>query len=261
MIETLFGSKSVERVLLFLFVNGKAYGTRLKSVFQTSLTPFQKALDKLEKGGVLISDYEGKTKVYQFNPSFPLYQELEALLKKSYSLLPSSEKKTYYVKDHMENPRVRRSTKRATLEKFWEKLKQVETMGFHAKSKAQDGWNGKGRGSVVVEKQGENVLLFHEKGAWSNALSEEVSFSNVFRWTYEKELSLISLEHLRHGILRPVFLFHLAPENDHLLSSIDSHLCEGDTYFGKVQFDRHVLRLKWRVIGSKKNEEIDTFYS
>ena len=61
------------------------------------LTPHQKALLRLEKGGVIISFCEGKTRLYRFNPAFPLFHELELLLKKAYHLLPAQEKKGYYV--------------------------------------------------------------------------------------------------------------------------------------------------------------------
>ena len=52
---------------------------------------------RLEKGGLITSYYEGKTRLYQFNPAYPLMSELEQLLKKAYTLLPAHEKKDYYV--------------------------------------------------------------------------------------------------------------------------------------------------------------------
>ena len=71
---------------------------------------------------------------------------------------------------------------------------------------------------------------------------------------------MISLERLRRGPDPSVFLFRLALSGKNLLSSVDSHLCEGDTYFGQIHFNRYNLRLNWRVIGPKKNEKIDCFY-
>lgn len=89
---------------------------------------------------------------------------------------------------------------------------------------------------------------------------ESTGFSNVFRWTLDRKAGVISLEHLRRGLDRPVFLFHLAPSGIQSLSSVDSHLCGDDTYFGQIHFDLYAFRLNWRVIGPKKNEEIDYFY-
>ncbi len=146
---------------------------------------------------------------------------------------------------------------------FWEKLLNVTEVSFHAMSKTGEeiGWNGKGQGEVTKTKEGSNILTFTEKGTWQGKQGGELAFRNVFRWTLDRRAGVISLEHLRRGPDHPVFLFHLAPTSKHALSSVDSHLCEGDTYFGRIHFDRFSLRLNWRVIGPKKNEEINYYYS
>ncbi len=260
MLEVLCGNKNVQRILIYLFVNGKCYGTQLHRLLGTSLTPIQKALNRLERGGLILSYHEGKTKLYQFNPAYPLLNELEHLLKKAYTLLPAHKKKEFIKED----PKmVQQENKMAILLSFWEKLRGVTQLTFHAKTKAKEekGWNGKGQGEVNMLKEGVNTLIFNEKGSWQPKQGGEVSFSNIFRWTLDKNAGVISLEHLRRGPEQPVFLFHLAPASKYTLSSVDSHFCEGDVYFGQIHLDRHSLRLNWRVIGPKKNEEIDYYYS
>lgn len=261
MLEALCGNKNVQKILIFLFVNGKCYGTQMHRFLKTPLTPLQKALFRLEKGGLIHSYYEGKTRLYQFNPAYPLLAELEQLLKKAYTLLPAHEKKDYYVSK--EDMNIRLENKSKALLMCWKKLAEVKIMNFKAKSKSKDGrgWNGTGKGEVFVTNEGDNILIFSEKGSWQNHLGEEISFSNVFRWSLDRFAGMISLEHLRRGINRPVFLLHLAPTSLHTLSSVDSHLCEGDTYFGQIHLDRYNICLNWRVIGPKKNEEIDYYYS
>lgn len=264
MLEVLCGNKNVQRILLFLFVNGKCYGTQLHRSLGTPLTPIQKALNRLEKGGLITSYYEGKTRLYQFNPSYPLMNELELLLKKAYTLLPAHHKKDYYVvKEGHKISSADQENKVQILLAFWDKLRGVTQLTFHAKtqSKNEKGWNGKGQGEVIIIKEGSNTLIFNEKGTWQGKQGGEVSFNNIFRWTLDRNTGVISLEHLRRGPDHPVFLFHLAPSGKYSLSSVDSHLCEGDTYFGQIHFNHHNLRLNWRVIGLKKNEEIDYFYS
>lgn len=264
MLETLFGNKNVQRILIFLFVNNKCYGTQLHRALRTSLTPIQKALNRLERGSIIISSYEGKTRLYQLNPAYPLINELEQLLKKAYTLLPAIEKKDYYVlKEDLTTRSTSNENKTQILFTFWEKLKKVTLLTFNARTKSKEewGWNGKGRGEVDVTREGDNTLIFNEKGTWQNKQAVEVNFSNVFRWTLDRFAGVISLEHLRRGPENPVFLFHLAPTSKHSLSSVDSHLCEGDTYFGQIHFDRYSLSLNWRVIGTKKNEELDYYYS
>lgn len=263
MLQALCGNKNVQKILLFLFVNGKCYGTQLHRFLKTPLTPIQKALQRLEKGNLIISYYEGKTRLYQFNPSYPLLAELELLLKKAYTLMPVNEKKDYYVaKDEWASLIPSLENKPKVLLAFWKKLSEVKHLSFIAKSKSKDqlGWNGRGKGDVSLSKEADHILIFSEKGTWLGKQGE-IGFSNTFRWTLDRLSGMISLEHLRRGVNQPVFLFHLTPTGSHTLSSVDSHLCEGDTYFGKIHFDRYNLRLSWRVIGPKKNEELEYFYS
>ena len=256
MLEGLVGNKNVQNILLFLFVNGKCYGAQCARMLRSPLTPIQKALMRLEKGGIVISFFEGKTRFYQFNPSYPLLLELEELLKKAYARLTPTEKKPFNFVLH---------TQTVTLDALlgiWQRLTLVKSLQFKAqtKSKKQGGWNAQGSGEVVVERVNDKVLVFHEKGSWKNKQQETFDFHNSFRWTLHAESVVISLEHLRHGVDHPVFLFHLAPTGSQSLASIDSHLCDGDAYFGQIVYDNKGLRLNWRVIGPKKNEELETYY-
>lgn len=262
MLDVLCGNKNIQRILIFLFVNHKCYGTQLQRSLRVPLTPVQKALHRLETGGLITSYYEGKTRLYQFNPSWPLLPELEHLLKKTYTLLSAQEKKDYHIlKEDPMKSRIPQESKTRILMAFWDRLPKVTQLTFHAKTREDTSFNGRGKGEVTVVKQDHNTCLFNEKGSWRNRTGEEMSFTNVFRWTLDRMVGMVSLEHLRRGPDHPVFLVHLAPTSRHTLSSVDSHLCEEDTYFGQMHFDRHSLRLSWRVIGPKKNEEFDYYYS
>lgn len=265
MLEALFGNKNIQKILIFLFVNEKCYGTQLQRLLDTPLTPIQKALHRLEKGGILLSTYEGKTRLYHFNPSYPLLNELEQLLKKTYTLLTPHEKKLYsFVKE--DNNGFQNSVQGSpeeVLKAFWERLACVSQLTLQAKTKSKDpsGWNGKGKGDVQVSREGNTVLIFQEKGFWKNPQGNETNFNNIYRWTLDREKEMISLEHLRFGLNRPVFLFNLAPSGIQGLKSIDAHLCDGDTYFGQLYFNFHCLRFHWRIIGPQKNEEIEYYYT
>jgi hypothetical protein len=235
----------------------------LHRALKTSLTPIQKTLNRLEKGGLITSHYEGKTRLYQFNPACPLLEELQQLLKKAYTLLPSNEKKNYYImKEDLSMLSTHQESKSQILLAFWKKLAGVTQLTFHAKShsKEEGGWTGNGQGEVSCISEN-NVLVFNEKGTWQDKEGRKVNFSNAFRWTLDRNAKVISLEHLRRGPDRPVFLFHLAPTSQHALSSIDSHLCGGDAYFGQLHLTSHALKLNWRAIGPKKNEEMDYYYN
>ncbi|HIJ87185.1 MAG TPA: winged helix-turn-helix transcriptional regulator [Desulfuromonadales bacterium] len=83
MLESILGSLSCERALIFLAARDEGYAREIASFYATSLAPVQKQLDKLEAGGVLVSKTIGRTRVYQFNPRYPLRAELRAFLDKS----------------------------------------------------------------------------------------------------------------------------------------------------------------------------------
>jgi hypothetical protein len=85
MLESLFGSISCERVLVFLTARDEGYAREIANFYTTSLAPLQKQLDKLEAGGVLASRTVGRTRLYVFNPRYPFLTELKAFLTKALS--------------------------------------------------------------------------------------------------------------------------------------------------------------------------------
>lgn len=221
------------------------------------------ALNRLEKGSILTSRLEGKTKIYQFNPGYPFLQEIVQLVKSAYLSMSADEKKAYYLMDWSDKAFEASRNDISLLLSFWDMLKNVSRLSLQAISKPNDqaSWSGKGHGSVAVEKISGNQLVFKEKGVWVNEGSIETSFSNVFRWTLDRMNLVISLEHLRRGEDKPVFLFHLKPSSRNSLTSIDSPIYEKETYFGKLLAESTGLHLQWRVIGLKRNEEQDYYYS
>jgi len=98
MLESIFGGKNIEKILFFLLINKTCYATQLSIEFNESLSPFQKALDRLETGGIIVSFLEGKTRIYQFNPRYPFLKELKALLVKAFNFLPNEFKKYYLIR-------------------------------------------------------------------------------------------------------------------------------------------------------------------
>ena len=79
---------SSERVLIFILARGEGYAREISRFFDTSLTPIQKQLDKLESGSVLVSRTAGRTRLYTLNPRYPFLKELRALLEKALSFYP-----------------------------------------------------------------------------------------------------------------------------------------------------------------------------
>lgn len=105
MLEALFGNESVERVLFYLLQNETCYALQLKKQFESAISPIQKALLRLERGGILVSTLVGKTRIFQFNPRYPFLEELRSFLKRAYEALPEEIKKKYYEPSIRKRPR------------------------------------------------------------------------------------------------------------------------------------------------------------
>lgn len=251
MLTSLFGNKSIERILLFLLVNERCYPSLLQKKLNIALTPIQKGLERLEKGGIVVSSRMGKVKTYQFNQHYPFFNELEALLRQVYTHLPVHEKKQYYLSDFCQND---------LLLGIWNDFKVVRSVSFYARSILKKKPMGKGKGKVDVEITGKGEIIFHEEGQLENAEGKIFNYKNAFRWTYHHFEGMISLEHLRFGRDHPVFLFHLISRGQ-ILESINPHLCGKDTYFGYMHRRKQNITLLCRIISAKKNEEIEYSYN
>jgi len=87
-LEPILGSSSCEKVLIFLLSRGEGYAREIARFFATDLDPIQKQLIKLEAGAVLVSRAVGRTRLFSFNPRYPMIDELRALLEKTLQFYP-----------------------------------------------------------------------------------------------------------------------------------------------------------------------------
>lgn len=88
MLEAILGSAGSEKVLMFLSARDEGYARQIALFFETDLAPIQRQLEKLENGGVLVSRQLGRTRVFSFNPRYPMLEELQALLRKTLQFYP-----------------------------------------------------------------------------------------------------------------------------------------------------------------------------
>lgn len=249
MLSSLFGSKNAERVLLFLLVNESCYASEVQRAFKTPLTPVQSIMRKLEEVGIIQFEKERKTKLCRFNPSYPLLNEVKALLKAAFVHLPAEEKKMLFSRLATSKDQIKLQKRNALcLSAFWDLLEKVTQVSIQTQTAGQ------AFGTVMVTKEKPGSLLFTEKGQWVHQTPHEIDFSKRLRWSIDYSSGVISLEHLHYGQDRPVFLFHLAPTGSRYLQSIDSHLCVNDCYFGRIEFSEKHIRFLWRILGPRKNE-------
>ena len=107
MLERLFGSVAVERILFFLLVNEKGHPSEIARNIEQALSPVQRAFDRLEQAGIVVSFVEGRNRLYQFNPRYPFLKELERFLQSAYNALPSELREKYYERPGRKRPRKR----------------------------------------------------------------------------------------------------------------------------------------------------------
>jgi len=106
MLEALLGNKTIEKVLLYIYVFESSYIREIARNFSIPVRSVVQQLDRLEEGGILVSRLRGKVRIYQFNPRYPFLPELKSLLGKAYSVLPKDVKEKFYIK--RTRPRMRK---------------------------------------------------------------------------------------------------------------------------------------------------------
>jgi hypothetical protein len=96
MLEALFGGATAEKVLLYLAAYGEGYARQIAACFAIPFSMVQKQLSKFEAAGLLASRLQGRTRVYVWNPRFPLKDEALALLRRALEFVPEDEQRRYF---------------------------------------------------------------------------------------------------------------------------------------------------------------------
>ncbi len=98
MLEVIFGNKTVEKVLFYLYVYESGYIREIAANYGEPPNGIRQQLIRLEAGSVISGTLRGKIRLYQFNPKYPFLDELKALLKKAYEALPEKDLERYFRK-------------------------------------------------------------------------------------------------------------------------------------------------------------------
>ena len=93
---SIFGNETAERTLLALQNYGEGYARQIADLYGLSHSVVQKQLLRLERDGVLVSQLKGRTRVFTWNPRYPLRTELSALLEKALSLIPEKDRARWF---------------------------------------------------------------------------------------------------------------------------------------------------------------------
>jgi DNA-binding transcriptional ArsR family regulator len=95
LLDGLFGNATAGKVLAFVAMNRETYARELAERFGISLSMVQNQLLRLEGAGVLVSIARGRTRLFSFNPRYPLAEDLEAMLRRAVELMPERERERY----------------------------------------------------------------------------------------------------------------------------------------------------------------------
>lgn len=99
------GNKYIEKILFYLSVNQQCYGSELKNVFEAPINGIQEALNRLERGQILVSKLVGRTRIYQYHPTNPLVSPLKTFVVSAYAFVPDEIKEKYYERIIRTRPR------------------------------------------------------------------------------------------------------------------------------------------------------------
>jgi DNA-binding transcriptional ArsR family regulator len=110
LLEAIFGNATAERVLLYLENYEEGYAQAIADTFEgVNLRMVQVQLARFERGGVLVSERVGRTRLFSWNPRYAFRRELRTLLRRALDSLPESERKKFF----MQRRRPRRAGKPA----------------------------------------------------------------------------------------------------------------------------------------------------
>ncbi len=96
MLEPLLGNKVIEKILFYLMTYENGYIRGIAKTFKIPVRGVTQQLNRLEDGGVIVSQKKGTIRLYTFNPRYPFLPELKRLLQKAIDVLPESDIESYY---------------------------------------------------------------------------------------------------------------------------------------------------------------------
>ncbi len=109
MLEGVFGNRTAEKVLLYLDQYGQGYARSIAATFDdVSVSMALAQLRRFEAAGLLVSQPQGRTLMFSWNPRGLFVPEVRALLQKALAALPEAEQRRYF----RQRVRPRRSGKR-----------------------------------------------------------------------------------------------------------------------------------------------------
>ena len=96
MYQALFGNKVAELCLMYIVNYGEGHINGIAKTFGVTPRQAKMQLEKLEAGGILISQFSGNTKNFRINPRLAIKTELTTLIEKMLTLVSESDTQKYF---------------------------------------------------------------------------------------------------------------------------------------------------------------------
>lgn len=96
MLEAIFGNETTATILLNIYHYNDIHARAIARNMGKVHTGIVHQLDRLEKGGLLVSKLVGKTRVYSFNPKSPYSDLVKKIIKITYDALSVKTKETIF---------------------------------------------------------------------------------------------------------------------------------------------------------------------
>lgn len=139
-------------------------------------------------------------------------------------------------------------------------LARARTLRLQAHWRNADGsrGGGTGHGIVRVHRDDSGAVILSEEGRWRPVPGSTVVFRAGYRWKARNDR--LSVEHVRYGIQRPVFLLDLVASTPHAWSSLSPHVCGEDQYDAGLSFRSGAVVVSWRASGPRKHYSLTFAY-
>jgi len=97
-LHNLLRSEKDEMILYYFYAYKKGYGRDIARTFEYNLANVQKIILRLELAQILCGFTYGRTRLYEFDPRYPFFKELQALIKTAYDALDDETIEKYFRK-------------------------------------------------------------------------------------------------------------------------------------------------------------------
>lgn len=96
MLETILGSETAAKLMLYLIHYGEAYANGVAKDMGITLSQVQKQLDKFEDVGILISKKTGTVRIYKFNPKLGVVKSFISMIESFYEAIPLEQRQVMF---------------------------------------------------------------------------------------------------------------------------------------------------------------------